>query len=321
MKFFNRLFGIYRSKSVFFCDASRLVDSCGTGRCIICMVLQGVVYFLKPALTTSDSLFHIYVCAKTGGTQPKLCVARIVVRFCMANIHFIILLTRIGMMRLDVQLHVTELDPADLAQNFAEQQRQKRRQDEADDGDADPHHHPAVGHGGHDAERADQSAGAHAGGNAGAFQLEHRCGQRAGDHGCQRCGDPDARIFHDVAHLQHGSAESLRDDAAESVFTEADDRKADHLRTAACRCRTARKTRDADHGTDGGGADRQRQRDADGGGHQNAHDDRLHDGGGVDEPADPIHTPRDERAGQPRSKHARHYGDDRGDQDVNLRFL
>ena len=92
---------------------------------------------------------------------------------------------------------------------------------EADEQDAGPHPRAAVGHGGVDADGAHQAAGSHAGAGGNVFQLKHQRGQGAGDHGDHRGGDPDAGIFHDISHLQHGGAQALGQKAAPAVFTEA----------------------------------------------------------------------------------------------------
>lgn len=59
-----------------------------------------------------------------------------------------------------------------------------------------------------DADGADQTAGAHAAGNGNAvFQAEDAGSNRTGNSGGQGGRQPDAGIFDDITHLQHGGAQ------------------------------------------------------------------------------------------------------------------
>ena len=95
-----------------------------------------------------------------------------------------------------------------------------------------------------DAQGTHQAAGAHTGrdGSAVHFHPEDAGGDGTGDGGGQGRRDPDPGILHDVAHLEHGGAEPLGNQAADFVFLKGDDREADHLRAAAGNRRAAGQT-------------------------------------------------------------------------------
>ena len=122
-----------------------------------------------------------------------------------------------------------------------------------------------------------KAAGTHAAGDRCAVHLhaENACRDGARHSGSERRRKPDARVLDDVRHLQHGSADALRKEAAPAVIAEADDRKADHLRTAACNGRAARKARQTERRADGRAGNRQRQCNADDDGNENTHEERL----------------------------------------------
>ena len=106
--------------------------------------------------------------------------------------------------------------------------------------------------GGNDADGADQTAGAHTGGYTVAMELEDHGGDGACDGGGQGGGHPNHGPAADVAHLEHGGAQSLGDQTAPLVFPEAGDRKAYHLGTAARYGGTARQEKPVQVAVEGG---------------------------------------------------------------------
>ena len=127
---------------------------------------------------------------------------------------------------------------------------------------------------GDDAERPDESAGAHPGAHALAAQTENKGRERSAYGGCKCRRYPYLRLFADIAHLQHARTESLSDYTAPTVLAERNCGKADHLCTAADDCGTTRKTRYTYHGADSGARYRQSQNDSDNNSDNNAHEQR-----------------------------------------------
>ena len=241
------------------------------------------------------------------------------------------------MQLLELQLEVALADPADLPEEQAEQPRQHRRKDEADERKADPvhcsrsHGGRAVGDGlltraepaGDDTDLTAQTAGAHAGVDGRAVHLkpEHARCERAGDRRAQDRRQPDARVADDVAHLEHRGAQTLRHKAAPAVFAEGQDGKADHVRAAARDGCAACQTRETEHLTDRRRRDRQRQRNADQNRDRNAHPERLKRHRGLDQLAERACRRADGRRDPLRQHHAdedRHRG---RHQNVDLGFL
>ena len=107
------------------------------------------------------------------------------------------------------------------------------------------------------------------------MQTEQAGGNGAGNGGGDGRGDPDAGVFHDVGHLQHGGAEALAHQTAPAVLPEAHNGEAYHLGAAASHSRTACQTGEAQYGADGGGGDGQGQGYAYQHGHQNTHQEGL----------------------------------------------
>ena len=142
-----------------------------------------------------------------------------------------------------LQFQVVFFDPSDFSEQISDNRGYNSRQDKADHDQAEPVHsgkgkfrarrdiiQPAC----INADLSHQAAGAHAGGYGGAVHLQFEQAGRggAGDSGSDDRGNPDLRIFYDIAHLQHGSAEPLRDQAAPFVFRKTHHGKADHIGTA-----------------------------------------------------------------------------------------
>ena len=236
-----------------------------------------------------------------------------------------------------VQLQVTLADPAEAAAQQTDRPADHGREHKADHHEPDPVHrsgldgHGAVGDGGlarcdpagPHTDRAAQAARAHAGvdGRAVHLQLEDARGDRARDGRRHDGGNPDLRVAHDVAHLQHARAESLTDQAAPAVFAEAQHGEAHHICAAAGHGRAAREPRERERRADGGRRDRQRERDAHDDRHEDAHDERLLLGRPHDERADPVGRLTDGRGhehGQPDADEDR---DDGRDEDIHLRLL
>ena len=196
-----------------------------------------------------------------------------------------------------LQLQVAVLDPAPLAQEEGEQQRQHGGENEANQDKPNPVHRQNRGFraggnvvqpAGVNANLPDQTASAHAAGNRRAvhFEVEQARRNRAGDSGSKRRGNPSARIADDVGHLQHRRAQPLTDQAAHAVLAEGHDREADHLRAAARNRRAARKPCQRERRANRRAGNRQRQRHADDDGNQNAHQQRLEVRCPLDEIAD-----------------------------------
>ena len=236
-----------------------------------------------------------------------------------------------------IEREVAFPDPSDLAGELAEEPADDRGQDDGDQQQADPVHRAGL-HGdgavrergfarrdpaGPDADRAAETAGAHAGvdGSAVHLQLEDAGGDRAGDGGGHDGRNPDLRIADDVAHLEHGGAEALADKAAPAVFLEAHEGEADHIGAAARDGGAAGEAREAQRRADGGRGDRQRERDADDDGHENAHDERALLRGPHDDLADPGGRLADGRGDEHRKADADEDRDDWRDEDIHLRLL
>ena len=122
---------------------------------------------------------------------------------------------------LQIQLQIIFPDPALLPEDLAEDPAQNRRQDEADEHQAQP---IKAGDGclgsvchvidpaGPDTDLAAEAAGAHARIDGGAvhLELENTGGNGARNGGCQNGRDPNLGILHDVGHLQHTGADALQ---------------------------------------------------------------------------------------------------------------
>ena len=171
---------------------------------------------------------------------------------------------------------------------------------------------------GDDTDGADQPAGAHAGGNAVAFELEQQGGKRTANGGGQGGRDPDLRLAADVAHLQHGGAESLGDQASPTVGTEGHDGKADHLSAATDRRSTAGQTANADHSAYRRAGNGERQDHADDDGNDDAHPEGGVGCGSVDKVAKIKHGTGDVGADQAGQQHGGQDGNEGRDEDVQL---
>ena len=150
--------------------------------------------------------------------------------------------------------------------------------------------------------------------------MEKAGGDGAGHGGGQNGGQPDAGIADDIAHLEHGGAQSLTHQAAPAVFPKGEDRKAHHLGAAPRHGGAPRQAGEAQGVADGGGGDGQGKKNA----HQHRyddphqerlqlggpHDDRAHAGGRLADGGCPPHGQRG----------AHEDGHEGGDQNVHLRF-
>lgn len=136
-----------------------------------------------------------------------------------------------------------------------------------------------------------------------------------------RGGDPDAGVLDDIAHLEHGSAQALADDAAPTVFPEGHDGEAHHLCAAACHSSAAGQTGQTQCRADGCGGDGQGQSDAHDDGDQDTHQERLQLGGPHDDLTHGDGGCTDGRRNGVAEAHACQDGDGRCDQDVNFRLL
>ena len=179
--------------------------------------------------------------------------------------------------------------------------------------------HPA----GVDAELSDKAAGPHAGGHRRTvhLQMKNAGGQRAGDGRGDDRRDPDPGVLYDIAHLQHRSADPLRDQTAPAVFAEGHDREADHLGRTARDGRAARKPGKPQGRADGGGGDGERQGDADDDRDQNPHEEGLQVGRPHDHLSEAHSRAAESRSDQRREPDADADGDKRRDQNVHLCFL
>ena len=146
------------------------------------------------------------------------------------------------------QLQIAILHPAGLAAELVDKGAQNGGEDEGDQDQARPvkssgiHGDGAVGQSlftgshptGPHAQLAAQAAGAHTGvdGRAVHLQTEQAGGNGAGNGGGDGRGDPDAGVFHDVRHLQHGGAEALTHQTAPAVLPKAHNGEAHHLGAA-----------------------------------------------------------------------------------------
>lgn len=237
-----------------------------------------------------------------------------------------------------IQLQIVFLDPADAAQKKAERPADNGGQNEADERKADPIQQadrggvftaePAE----NDADGAKEAAGAHARVDGGTVHLhfKHTRRKRTRDGRSDRRGDPDARIFDDVGHLEHAGAKSLRNKTAPAVFAKAHDGKADHLRAAARYRGTARKCKTKiaradggkpNGGTNGSGGDGEREGDAHDHRNDQTHDEGLLERCPADKAAD-IADQRTDIRGNENGKTATDKDrDERGDENIDLCFL
>ena len=145
--------------------------------------------------------------------------------------------------RSQVQCHIAVLYPTEFSRQKIKQQRQNGGEHKANEDESCPIQRrdrvriavrriiPTEDH----SDGTEQPTGAHAGVDSRAihFQVEYTGGERPGDCGGKRRRNPDTGIFDDSRHLKHARADSLREKPCPFVFTEADNGKAYHLRTAA----------------------------------------------------------------------------------------
>ena len=172
-----------------------------------------------------------------------------------------------------------------------------------------------------DADGADQTAGAHAAGNGNAvFQAEDAGSNRTGNSGGQGGRQPDAGIFDDITHLQHGCAKSLRHQAAPAVFGKAHDGKADHLGAAARRGGAACQTGEGKGKADSSGADGQGEDDTDQHRNDNAHEKRAKLSCPNNELTEAVHQEADAGTDKRTDPQPRKNGDGGGDENINFSF-
>ena len=172
-----------------------------------------------------------------------------------------------------------------------------------------------------DADGADQTAGAHAAGNGNAvFQAEDAGSNRTGNSGGQGGRQPDAGIFDDITHLQHGGAQPLCDQAAPAIFGKTHDGEADHLGAAACRGSAAGQAGKAESKADGGGTDGQGKNDTDQQRDQDPHPEGLELGGMFDKLTKAIHEKADAGTDEGANAKSGKNGDGRGDENIDFGF-
>ena len=174
-----------------------------------------------------------------------------------------------------------------------------------------------------DTNLSDQTAGTHAGGHGIPIHLhaENTGCDRACDSRCQCRRNPDHWVFDDIPDLQHGGTDSLRQKTAPFIFLKAHNSKADHLRTAACNCRTACQACQPQGRTNCRTADGERQRDADDNGNQNPHEEGLQLRCPLDGIADCTCRRTDGGCPPHGKQHADADGDRGGHNDIDLCFL
>ena len=153
------------------------------------------------------------------------------------------------------------------------------------------------------------------------MEVEDTGGDGACHGGCQCGRNPDARILHDVAHLQHGGAEPLCHEAAPLILLKAHNSESDHLGTAACHCGSAGQAGEREGSADGCGGDGKRECDSHDDGNQDAHEEGLQLCG----PHDGFSDGRSRIADGRRKQHGQHGAHDDGDggryQDVHSGLL
>ena len=172
-----------------------------------------------------------------------------------------------------------------------------------------------------DADGADQTAGAHAAGNGNAvFQAEDAGSNRTGNSGGQGGRQPDAGIFDDITHLQHGGAQPLCDQAAPAIFGKAHDGKADHLGAAARRGGAACQTGEGKGKADGSGADGQGEDDTDQHRNDNAHEKRAKLSCPNNELTEAVHQEADAGTDEGADAKTGKNGDGGGDENINFSF-
>lgn len=172
-----------------------------------------------------------------------------------------------------------------------------------------------------DADGADQTAGAHAAGNGNAvFQAEDAGSNRTGNSGGQGGRQPDAGIFDDITHLQHGCAQPLCDQAAPAVFGKAHDGEADHLGAAACRGSAAGQAGKAESKADSSGADGQGEDDTDQHRNDNAHEKRAKLSCPNNELTEAVHQEADAGTDKRTDPQPRKNGDGGGDENIDFGF-
>ena len=141
-----------------------------------------------------------------------------------------------------------------------------------------------------------------------------------GNSGGQGGWQPDAGIFDDITHLQHGCAKSLRHQAAPAVFGKAHDGKADHLGAAACRGSATGQAGKAESKADGGGTDGQGEDDTDQHRNDNAHEKRAKLSCPNNELTEAVHQEADAGTDKRTDPQPRKNGDGRGDENINFSF-
>ena len=163
---------------------------------------------------------------------------------------------------------------------------------------------------------AHKPARPHAGANAVVPHFENHCGDRAEDGRSERRRQPYPGIFHDVRHLYHRGAKSLRYEPADAVLAETHHGKTYHLaRTSGSggaggepgeperngKCR-ARNRKGENHAHDGGD--------------NNAHHKRMKCRRGVYHRSKPVHQFSGVRGEKNARKPAYNYGSKRNEQNV-----
>ena len=231
-----------------------------------------------------------------------------------------------------VEFHVAVFDEACLAEGDGDDGCQDCGKDEADQEKTDP---VACGDGCLgafrdvidpacvDADLADQSAGTHAGGNGGAVHLhfENAGGDGTGDRRGDDRGEPDHRVADNVAHLQHGGADTLGDKPAPFILLKGHEGKADHLCAATCDSGASGKPCKGQSSADGCGRNGQSESDSDDDRDKDAHDEGLLIGRPHDEGTDAGSSCADGRSDQGGKSYT---GEDRHkgcDQDVHSGLL
>ena len=187
-----------------------------------------------------------------------------------------------------LELHVSVLDPACLAKRHCDQGSEHGGKYEGDQDQADPVHcrdgslcpgrdvrDPTRVH----TDLADKTAGSHSGSHRAGGIVHLKAEDTSRDRACDRgyCDrrDPDPGVLDDIAHLQHGSSDSLGDQAAPLILLKGHDGETDHLRAASCHRGSSGKAGQSQRRADRGGRDGKRKSDADHDGNNDSHQERL----------------------------------------------